>query len=588
MNTKKDFFIKFGMAESFWENGTCETEILLFGVDSSEEGICLRVRGHRATCRFCLKDEYDTPENVDALGNWLKSNAFKEWLLFKMGDRAKTRDGKHAMEVDDVVTAVERETIKRADKPTKATKQSWKVSSPIVATFSSFAYGDKKGLRDAPPIPDFSPRPEAGPGAVRVMSCVRTQALFLQEFYRVRDVRPFTWWTAADTGAPRYNKSVFAKEYTCFDRNITTSKKYTRKYPTSMFVFDIEAVKDYLEPWEDGFSEAAEKERIKCRKQYDVDHKENEGILNSYVDQRVCNIHVLFWKDWDSKGKEPDRSICLVLDKWEGLFPSFKKGPISSMRRDDLFSTPTEIKHFNREATLLSSFYDIVRDLDPDIISGWNIFGYDLWIIEARSRRVGLTENCFAFSRLRDRPCKCVTMSFQTAGKGSFKGKKELKIPGRVVLDGMYAIQKDLSARLPLTSFSLNSAAEHYLGTSLGEHAAKDDLPYSRMRQEFSTPEGRERFCKYCLKDTYLTALVLQEMGIVSLYEALCNTVGIEMHAVIFKGETERTLPNLRRRYESQHPILAMEDPCTKDYAEQQEVTGGLVHKPHEGLYDET
>ena len=46
-------------------------------------------------------------------------------------------------------------------------------------------------------------------------------------------------------------------------------------------------------------------------------------------------------------------------------------------------------------------------------------------------------------------------------------------MPGRVVLDGMYALQKDFSARIALTSFSLNSAADYYVKDALGAFATK-------------------------------------------------------------------------------------------------------------------
>ena len=77
-------------------------------------------------------------------------------------------------------------------------------------------------------------------------------------------------------------------------------------------------------------------------------------------------------------------------------------------------------------------------------------------------------------------------------------------------------------------------------------------------------------------------------MDIVSLYEAFCTFVGIEMHAVVFQGETERTLPNLRRLYERQRPVVAMEERSTRAVAAKAHVEGGLVHEPKPGVYTET
>ncbi len=107
------------------------------------------------------------------------------------------------------------------------------------------------------------------------------------------------------------------------------------------------------------------------------------------------------------------------------------------------------------------------------------------------------------------------------------------------------------------------------------------------MRRGFATVKGRTFFVRYCLKDTYLTALVVQRMGVVELYEAFATSAGIEMHAVTFQGETERTLPNLRRLYERQNPVVAMEERSTRPTASKARVEGGLVHEPVPGVYTE-
>ncbi len=90
-------------------------------------------------------------------------------------------------------------------------------------------------------------------------------------------------------------------------------------------------------------------------------------------------------------------------------------------------------------------------------------------MLERRAEATGVLAAACRFSRLRRFECLCKDLNFQTGGKGSFGGKKELVVPGRVVLDGMYALQKDFSARVGLTSFSLNSCADYYVKDALGK-----------------------------------------------------------------------------------------------------------------------
>lgn len=64
-------------------------------------------------------------------------------------------------------------------------------------------------------------------------------------------------------------------------------------------------------------------------------------------------------------------------------------------------------------------------------------------------------------------------------------------MPGRVVLDGMYALQKDFSARIALTSFSLNSAADYYVKDALGAFATKVRVSPARTLRETVRAAGR-------------------------------------------------------------------------------------------------
>ena len=552
-------FVKFGSFQQTWVKNIegdkkLINELFFFGVDASGKSTCLRVHKFPATCRFAL-EAGTSPERELAFDSWLRSAQFKKWVITKVGDKAHSRDGVHVLEPDDLLFSIKKSSVRPADRPSKENWTCWEVSFCAVCVAAAFAY-------DKCPFAD-TPFPE-----VRVFSSTKTGNVLLQEFYRRTGTVPFTWWQAKGAVAV---KTEFLKKAVAGvgehillyedNQNILPLADCPPRPATSCFVFDIESVKNYHERWENGFDSVADTRRALWRKEVDVADPKNKGILNSWHDHKVCNIHVLFWSDWNCKSREPDKSICLVLNSWDGAnFTEFQGGDIDAIHRPDLFSKETTICTYSTEAALLQDFYLTIKRLDPDIITGWNILGYDLWMLEKRAiDALKLPRSTLQIGRLRGRNSFCSEMHFQTAGKGSFGGKKQIEIAGRAVVDGMYALQKDFSARVPLTSFSLNAAADYYAKGILGDFATKDDLPYAEMRRAFSKRDTRTFFCKYCLKDTYLTALVIQSMDLISLYEAFCTFVGIEMHAVVFKGETERTLPNLRRRYESQTPVLAME-----------------------------
>ncbi len=578
-------FVKFGHAETAWvqplgrEGKTKVNEMFFWGVGERREQVCVRVRNYPATARFALDPREAGEEEVEAFDVFVRSGEFANFALKKLGDKAASWDGEHRLEAHEIVKRVRRHHCRPADRPVARDWPCWTVDFCCYAAVACFAY---------------DPGPFAGTNfpRVRVFSATKTSLSLLKEFYRALELSPFCWWEvrgAAPVRVAELRKTRAAEYVIDYDAPDFSVVERPGGHPgTSVLCYDIEAIKDYLEPWERGFSPAEDRRREAARRALDAAGPAAErGILNSWNDHKVVNVHMLYYADWHEKA-EPTRSISLILESWDGAsFPAFVEGRIETLRRPELLATPTEVRHHRSERDLIADFYALVAETDPDVLTGWNLLGYDLWMTERRAEKTGVGGDALAYGRMRHRRCRCVDMQFQTAGKGAFGGKKQVALPGRVVLDGLFAMQKDFSARVSLDSYSLNRVAEHYLADKLGRrHATKDDLPYSKMRAAFSTPAGRHTLASYCLKDTKLTADVVQTMDVLLLYENTAKHVQTEISAVVFKGETERTLPVLTRFHEAREVVFVMEEKSTRAAGQPQVVQGGFVHTPRAGPYD--
>ena len=120
-----------------------------------------------------------------------------------------------------------------------------------------------------------------------------------------------------------------------------------------------------------------------------------------------------------------------------------------------LIVSSKKLKHaesFKSEAELLRRFKEIFMEQDPDIVTGWNLIGFDLKIIETKLKALGIP---FRFGRL-DEDCKLrITDSFFQESKAEF--------PGRMVVDGISALKNNF---ITLDDYKLNTAAQHFLKDS--------------------------------------------------------------------------------------------------------------------------
>lgn len=107
---------------------------------------------------------------------------------------------------------------------------------------------------------------------------------------------------------------------------------------------------------------------------------------------------------------------------------------------------------FHSEEELLAKFREIVYELDPDIMTGWNVIGFDLRFIESKFRQHKIP---FKLGRA-DETCRLRLAE-------SFFMESKADIIGRSVLDGIQVLKNNFVA---LDDYKLDTAAKEFLKDS--------------------------------------------------------------------------------------------------------------------------
>ena len=175
----------------------------------------------------------------------------------------------------------------------------------------------------------------------------------------------------------------------------------------------------------------------------------------------------------------------------------------SGMREVLLFSPagytrPTGATCFDSEKKLLQCFVRRVCEIDPDILTGWNVVEFDLTALSRISERTGVP---LAIGRgpelLRLR-------------KSNFaRAPNQALVPGRIVLDGIELLR---GAFVRLERYSLDWASREILGK--GKTYAGPDRPAEILRM-FKNDRGR--LVEYNLNDATLVLEILDKLDLVPL-----------------------------------------------------------------------
>ena len=167
-------------------------------------------------------------------------------------------------------------------------------------------------------------------------------------------------------------------------------------------------------------------------------------------------------------------------------------------------TTCADSESFSTERAMFERFAEYMRDeLDPDIITGWNIFGFDLEYMYTRSVVCGCPPDAFVWGRLHDVSVELVTKNLSSSALGS-NTLKMVPMIGRYVFD----MFQDVKREHKLESYSLNNVSKVFLGDQ------KIDMPVREIFKRFhdGDPIKLGEVAEYCLKDTELPHQIAEHL----------------------------------------------------------------------------
>ena len=204
------------------------------------------------------------------------------------------------------------------------------------------------------------------------------------------------------------------------------------------------------------------------------------------------------------------------------------------------------------EKDILWKFLEMIWKEDPDIITGYNIDGYDLELLSERYKKYGMD---FLIGRDKSKPQRIV---------GQF-----WRLHGRVIEDAWWAVKKELR----LKQETLQAVAMHLFGEG------KLDVDRTNIDEEWEKDKGK--VIEYCKKDAELALRILLRIGIINKYLDLATVTKFPLEDVIHSG-TSTWVDSLLIREADRHNIGV---PLQGQERKSRKIEGGYVHTIEPGLY---
>ena len=197
------------------------------------------------------------------------------------------------------------------------------------------------------------------------------------------------------------------------------------------------------------------------------------------------------------------------------------------------------VTSYETERELLLAFKDYVQEKDIDIMTGWNIFGFDLDYIYKRAAMNKCGMDFYQLGKLKNTESHVVHKKLSSSALGD-NFLKLLPMPGRFIFDLFHEVKKGYK----LDSYSLNNVSKFYLGDQ------KIDMPPKEMFKRFieEDPIKLGEVADYCIKDTLLPHKLMKKLCILLNLVEMAKATWVPVSFLVERGQQIKVFSQLSKK----------------------------------------
>lgn len=239
-----------------------------------------------------------------------------------------------------------------------------------------------------------------------------------------------------------------------------------------------------------------------------------------------------------------------------------------------------EVESFDTEEELLQGWKDLIVRLDPDILTGYNIFGFDMDYVWSRAGELGMlsetSDFAIGFGRLTERKTTLLEQRLSSSALGD-NILKYVDMDGVISIDMFKVMQRDHK----LDSYKLDNVA----GVFLGDH--KEDLKPKQIFEKFGgSAADRRDIATYCLQDCALCNRLMHKLKVLENNVGMGNVCSVPLSYLFMRGQGVKIFSLVAKECRTKDhliPVIKGFNPHFEDDTDGYE--GAIVLEPKEGIY---
>jgi DNA polymerase elongation subunit (family B) len=232
-----------------------------------------------------------------------------------------------------------------------------------------------------------------------------------------------------------------------------------------------------------------------------------------------------------------------------------------------------DVRCFRNEKELYLGFKDLIKETDPDVIIGYNIFRFDIVYVEDRNDTFYNIDYKDMGVTVAKRLAKLTSIKWESSAYGK-QEMKYLDIEGRLMIDLFPYIERSFK----LKNYKLDTVCKEFLKTT------KDDVDASDIFSLYREGSSKSiaKIGKYCVQDTWVTLLLFEKLLIwFDLIES-ATTNGVPIFYLYTKGQQIKMYSQMLKYCYHNNIVIQSK---VLEPKEGEEFSGAYVSDPVPGVY---
>ena len=239
-----------------------------------------------------------------------------------------------------------------------------------------------------------------------------------------------------------------------------------------------------------------------------------------------------------------------------------------------------KLSTFKTEEELLMGYVNLIQEKQPNVIMGYNIFGFDIPYMLERAKLLGCFYEFIKQTMIVDGDGKEISINWSSS---AYKNQafSLLDIEGRITVDLLPVIKRDHR----LSNYKLDTVASHFL-----KGATKDPLDAQGIFKCYrlgmkNTEKGKKALgiCgKYCIKDSDLVMKLFEKLNTWLSLSEMSKITHVPIFQLFTQGQQLKVFSQVYAKATHENTVIEKDVYVTKD---DEHYMGATVFPPVPGLY---